>query len=123
VTHLLWDSFTHYDGFIAVYFYDFFFTKIEGISLFNIFQHISSLIGALFVGIYIFRMKKVITPQYLAQRKYLYWGLVFLLGCFVFAIRAHYGFERMEEIIVTLIGSIVWAILIGSILIKKHLVV
>lgn len=120
LTHLFWDSFTHYDSWLSLNFRSFFYFKIGGISLFNVFQHASSLVGGVLVFVYIGKMEKGNLPNILGFKKQYYWLLVFLFGGIVFICRALFGFDRFDEAIVSAISSVLWGILLGSFLYVKY---
>lgn len=119
LTHLFWDSFTHYDGFISLYFYDFFYFKLLGVSVFNIIQFISSIGGLIIVGSYIYKKDKPKGISTIGYKRNKYWVLVTVLCFSAFIIRWYFGFNRFEEIIVSLIASFMWAVLFGSVLVRK----
>lgn len=113
-SHLLWDSFTHYDG----YFVNLISTlknKVElfgfQFSIFNLLQHLSSLIGAIFIFLAFWKLP--IEKMEEKQINLNYWISFFIIAVIVILIRFfcglkiyHYGDVIVTIISATLIGLI-----------------
>ena len=106
LTHLLWDSMTHWNG-IMVLNYRFFSIPILGIPLYSFAQHISSVIGLLAVGFYIYKLPT--TTIGIAKVQASYWVSTVLIGLLIFGIRYSFGFPKTEPVhlfITLLVASI-----------------
>lgn len=89
LTHLFWDSMTHWDGLLVLSF-SFFSTPILGIPLFSLAQHFSSVIGLLALGFYIYKLPT--TAVGVSKVEASYWFLSIFIGLLIFVIRCFFGF-------------------------------
>ncbi|HQF48464.1 MAG TPA: DUF4184 family protein [Flavobacterium alvei] len=108
ISHILWDAFTHESGWF-VQKMPFLSHQINNISLYKILQHLSSLIGMLFIFYYVHKLpveKNTILKQY-----WKYWTLVFVLTFVFMSIRLGFGlsFNQIGNVVVSLISSIILA--------------
>lgn len=121
LTHLLWDSFTHFDGFfvarIPVLDYE-----LLNIPVYDIFQYGFSLLGALAILSFIAKMPNVKCGTRSSFLKIgQYWSLVAIAALIVMFIRfrnvAHFQFG---ESIVCSITALLIGLLVASILVKHQ---
>ncbi|MEO9892601.1 DUF4184 family protein [Aurantibacter sp.] len=126
-SHLLWDSFTHFDGFFVTKM-AFFNEEVYQIPVYSILQYGFSLLGALAIWSFIVKMPEVKIVNQTAIKNILgYWFMVFFITVLVYFIR--YFFEDYNEfgerIVILCAGFLIGLILSSSVfnLIhpKKHL--
>lgn len=121
LTHLLWDDFTHYDGYIVNYYYDFFYRKLWGLSLFNVFQFLSSVIGIILVFWLVLKLP-VEKAQFPSLRKRIMaWGFIGLLTAIFLGIRGMYGFQELGSFVFSVIGCFLGALVAVSIAVRIFL--
>ncbi len=109
-SHILWDSFTHYDAFFTNYFSldrEIFY----GIPWYKFLQHFSSLIGAVIVLLYFFNIKSDDEVQ-AKQPKISYWLKIFIVLSIVLIIRSLCGLQITEygNVIVSGIAAVMFAL-------------
>lgn len=117
-SHIIWDSFTHETG----YFVDkipFLQLKIRNVAYYKIAQHLSSLIGMLFIVCFLFQMpveEESAKPHYLK-----YWSLVIFFTFVFFTARLAFGLSLMQigNAVVSLISSVILAITLVGLLFKS----
>ncbi|MFX0555846.1 DUF4184 family protein [Maribacter sp. CXY002] len=120
VTHLIWDDFTHYDGVVVNHFHGFFYQKIGTMSLFNVFQHGSSLIGAMTILTYFHKMPiNASTKIPLAFQQQMWLKIIFYTLCFILC-RTYFGFDVFGEIIVSIIACLLWSLVLVCLLYRTE---
>jgi hypothetical protein len=109
VSHIFWDSMTHWDGYL-VQRIPVFNLEIYLIPLYKIAQHLSSIIGLICISRYIYNLP--IDNGNLKIINLNYWYLTFLFGIFVIALRFYFGTElnQIGNAIVSLISAIIIAV-------------
>ncbi|MBC7847141.1 MAG: DUF4184 family protein [Flavobacterium sp.] len=109
VSHLLWDSFTHWDGYFVQ---RIFFLNLElySVPLYKIAQHLSSLIGMIFIAHYIYKLP--VRKETITKPKWKYWLIVLVLTFVFISIRWTFGlsFNQIGNIVVSLISSTILAL-------------
>ena len=114
ITHLFWDSFTHINGYSVQTFsllqHAFKFAGHE-IPIYKIFQHLSTLIGGLFITIAFFHLPKNNSKKQTINIKY--WIAFFVITIAFIGLRLTFGIDK--NILGQLIGTSVSAILIALI--------
>jgi len=119
-SHLLWDSFTHHDGY---------FVKIlpllSGnigifgfhIHIFKFLQYICSLLGAIVIVLVIFHLPRQVYVEREKLRSYWVWVLLFSI--FILALRLLYGMKQdfYNNLIVSAISSGLLAITLASVIV------
>jgi hypothetical protein len=119
ISHILWDSFTHWDGyfvqritFLNIAFY--------AVPIFKIAQHLSSLIGMLFISHYIYKLPA--GKETKTKPKWKYWLMVLVLTFVFISIRWSFGlsFNQIGNIIVSLISSIILALTFAGLNFRKE---
>jgi len=114
-THILWDGFTHPLGYF-VNKYSFLRNKVQisgyNIPVYNVLQHLSSLIGAIIVLNFIWKMPRIKTQ--LSQKKDFYWPFVLIIVIAIMYLRFLNGliYSEYGNIIVSLISSFFIAIIL-----------
>jgi hypothetical protein len=108
-SHLFWDAFTHESGYY-VQKMSFLIYKINNIPLYKIIQHLSSIVGMIFILWYIYKLpdtkKTTISPNWK------YWVFVFVLTFVFISIRWTFGlsFNQIGNVVVSLISSLILAL-------------
>jgi hypothetical protein len=118
LAHLFWDAFTHFDGFFVSK-TPFFNTEYWQIPLYLILQYAFSLIGALSILFFIYKMPTVdLKFKKSDSVKIIYWAIVALVTTVVFVIRFinidvfHFG-ERIVCLLSSFIAGLLMASLYG----------
>ncbi|MBM1105440.1 DUF4184 family protein [Aurantibacter crassamenti] len=118
-SHLLWDSFTHFDGFFVTRI-SFFNIKIGPIPLYHILQYAFSLIGAIAILKFISKMHTYEIKNYKPiKNMMLYWFLVIAIMVLIYIVR--YDVDDFKEFgarIVILCAGFLAGLIIISILYK-----
>lgn len=109
VSHIFWDSMTHWDGFMVQTF-SFFNAEINSIPLYKIGQHLSSIIGLAWITFYIHKLpneNKDIKPINLN-----YWLFSVLFAVILIAARFYFGtqLDQIGNAIVSVISPTIVAI-------------
>ena len=108
-SHLFWDAFTHESGYfvqkIPVLLH-----KIGNISCYKIIQHLSSIIGMIFILFYIYKLPVV--KQTMIRPNWKYWVFVFVLTFVFISIRWTFGlsFNQIGNVVVSIISSLILAL-------------
>ncbi|GAA5014161.1 DUF4184 family protein [Acinetobacter puyangensis] len=121
ISHILWDNFSHNTG----YFLNIFPILNEKISLFNhhififkIVQHMSTMVGFIFIILCIFRMPKheIINLKI----NFDYWLIMIFIVFFVVGVRLIFGLELYQygHLVVNIISAILIALVLTPILIN-----
>ncbi|TDD94584.1 DUF4184 family protein [Flavobacterium cellulosilyticum] len=126
-SHLLWDSFTHSDGFFVERFPFFYYEvgsfSVYVIAIYVIAQYVCSLIGLILIFIYIYNLPKSNTKINTINMNY--WYLNALLSVIIIAIRFYFG-TPMDDIgifIVSILTPIIIAITISGIVFRKKSII
>ncbi|TRX39497.1 DUF4184 family protein [Flavobacterium restrictum] len=118
ISHVLWDSFTHKSGYFVAQI-PFLRLQINSIPLYKIMQHLSSLIGMIFILYYGYKLpdNKVVAVK--SDSKY--WIFVVFFSFLFMLIRLHFGlsFSQIGAIVVSLIGTTILGIIVASLLFRK----
>ncbi|WPR72488.1 DUF4184 family protein [Flavobacterium sp. NG2] len=122
LTHILWDSITHWDGFL-VQRSTFLSSSLYGIPLYSLAQHLSSLIGMICILYFFYRLPESKEDTHLINWKYWLWSL-FSTVVF-FAIRLSFGIQQDEiaTIVVSLISSGVLGLSVGGLVFKNNRII
>lgn len=121
-SHILWDSFTHDNGYIvdriALLKNEISFYNIH-IPLFKVFQHLSTILGGLYIFYYLWTMPE--TSIDVGQTSFTYWIVFGILTCLTLFIRVIQGLEVRQygHFIVTIISATLLAFTLTPILTKK----
>ncbi|GAB2677748.1 DUF4184 family protein [Flavihumibacter cheonanensis] len=121
-SHILWENLTHDNGYIVeritLFKNEIFFNDIP-IPLFKVFQHLSTLLGGLYIYYYLWTIPE--TSNEVRQAKYTYWVVFSVLTCLIFFLRVIQGLEVRQygNLIVTIISATLLAFTLTPILTKK----
>ena len=115
-SHISWDSFTHSTG-IFKFVLPITHTQIhignDTIQVFRILQHLSTLLGGIYILFFISRHQIIKSPYKPILQKVLFWSIVFFVFCFILLIRQT---DNISTFIVTGISATLIGIIISSIL-------
>ena len=122
---MLWDSFTHIDGyFVEIFDYLKYSIVIKNFSIpvYKILQHCSTIFGCLIIFIVIIKLPKFNVSNKISIR---YWAAIFLTISIVFIIKVILGlhYKLYGELVVTFISSIFIALIIVPIVMKINRIV
>ncbi|UIR57322.1 DUF4184 family protein [Sphingobacterium sp. SRCM116780] len=123
-SHILWDSFTHDDGFFVKRFSvlsDSIVMLNHTIPLLKILQHASTLLGGIVIAYTVYKLpKKAASNTGISST---YWIIFVLLMLVIISIRLYNGLELKQygHVIVTAIASGMIALLLTSVLTKKKM--
>lgn len=122
VSHLLWDSFTHWDGYF-VQLISFLNLEFYSVPLYKTAQHLSSIIGMLFITHYLYKLP--VGKETITKPKWKYWVLVLILTFIFISIRWIFGlsFNQVGNIVVSIISSIFLALLFAGLNFKDKKVI
>lgn len=118
-SHILWDSFTHSHkdlGFTwASFSQEMIYFKEQEIPLYELLQHISTLVG---LALIIFVFKRMPTSLSRAERESnkWYWVIVLLITALIFIFRASYGIRSLGNLVVVSIASLMYGLVLGSLI-------
>jgi hypothetical protein len=123
ISHLLWDGFTHENGYFVKYLPFLTFAIPVGsfhLEVHMILQVISSILGGLIILYSLWQLpideKAPISPDYLP-----FWKQVTLLAVFIFIIRLLFGISHeIEDFIIPAISAFLIALVIQSALVKRR---
>jgi len=118
-SHIVWDSFTHNNGFFAqrISLYKKVFIPFDGVRypLFYALQHLSTVVGLTILILYIWFMR----PQKnipVSRPSFSYWAIILIISCGVIFLR--FGFNmpslNLGNFVVSSISAILVAVLIGG---------
>lgn len=109
ISHIFWDSFTHETGYF-VQRISFLNSKLVGIPVYKIAQHLSSLIGMILIFFYIYKLP--ITIKGLNQVNLKYWFLVLSITVIVLGVRFAFGLtlKQIGSVVVSAISSVFLAL-------------
>jgi hypothetical protein len=109
VSHIFWDSMTHWDGYL-VQRISFFNLELFSIPLYKIAQHLSSIIGLGYIFWFFYNLPADNRELRLINLNY--WYLTFLFAVFAIAVRFYFGTElnKIGNAIVSVISPIIVAL-------------
>lgn len=119
---MLWDSFTHQNG----YFVERLSTFREPVNLgiltlpiFKIIQHLSSFFGGLIIGFAVLSIKKTVTTTNNQTLKY--WSLIFFFCITVVVIRLLNGLHLYQygDLLVTIISGVLIALIVTPLMLRR----
>ena len=118
VSHIFWDSMTHWDGFMVQSF-SFFNVELFSLPFYKIAQHISSIIGLIWIVFYSSKLPKenaVVNP---INRNY--WTVSILFSLLFIAVRFYFGTEldQIGNAIVSIISPTVLAFTLSGLVFQK----
>lgn len=118
ISHIFWDSFTHKSGYFVEQI-PFLRLEINTIPLYKIMQHLSSLIGMLFILLYCYKLPNKEETAVKIDSKY--WVIVVFFSFIFMLIRLSFGlsFSQIGAIIVSLISTTILGIIVASLLFRK----
>jgi hypothetical protein len=121
-THLLWDSFTHYNGYFVKVIPTLAMNIIllgHPIFIFKLLQYLCSLIGAVVIVIVVFSLPKQPGAQQKISGRY--WVLVFLISILILAVRLLVGFKEglYANLLISSISSGLFALILAPLIIKR----
>lgn len=120
-SHILWDAFTHNDGFFAqrISIYKHIVVPFDGVRypLFYALQHISTFVGLTIIIAYIFFMKQNKNIQ-VSRPSIKYWLIIFFGFCCVIFLRFFFDIENynLGNFVVSSISAILVATLMGGLI-------
>ncbi|MBC5836959.1 DUF4184 family protein [Flavobacterium muglaense] len=117
LSHIFWDSMTHWDGLIVQQF-SFFNLEIYTIPVYKIAQHLSSIIGLLGLVLYLYQQpEETVNVQKINSS---YWLVAILLSVVFLIMRFYFGTElnKIGNAIVSIISPIVMATVVTGIIFK-----
>ena len=118
VSHIFWDSMTHWDGFMVQSF-SFFNVELFSLPFYKIAQHLSSIIGLIWIVFYILELPKAdvnIKPNYGN-----YWTVSILFSLLFIAVRFYFGTEldQIGNAIVSIISPTVLAFTLSGLIFRN----
>lgn len=119
MSHFLWDSITHWDGFV-VQRVSFLNSKLFSFAIFDWIQYGSSIIGLIILGIYFFKIPQkntTTTPVFS-----LFWVFTFFFASITIFLRFTIveGWHRVADVIIGVLSSIVIALTFSSVIFMKY---
>jgi hypothetical protein len=118
VSHILWDSMTHWDGYMVKRF-PFFNLQVFSVPIYKIAQHSSSIIGLGWILFYVYKLpeKNEITKKI----NFNYWSLSVLFAMVLIAVRFYYGtqLDKIGNAIVSIISPMVLAISLTGLIFRS----
>ena len=118
VSHILWDSMTHWDGYLVQRF-SFFNLEFFSIPFYKIAQHASSIIGLGWILFYVYKLpeKNEITKII----NFNYWSLSIVFAVVFIAIRFYFGteLEKIGNTVVSIISPMVLAISLTGLIFRN----
>ncbi len=115
-SHIFWDGFTHESGYFAEKI-PFLQNEIMEIPFYKILQHLSSLIGMIFILIYIYKLPH--KNKQITRSIYKYWILVSIFILLFMLLRFSFGLKQIGNIIVSLISTTILAITFTSLIFRN----
>jgi hypothetical protein len=121
-SHILWDSFTHGNGYFVeriplfkneIIFYN------KPFPFFKVLQHLSTILGGLYIFYYLWTLPE--TSNETGQASFTYWVVFGILTCVVVFLRVFQGLEVRQygHLIVTIISAALLAFTLTPLLTKK----
>ncbi len=123
LSHLLWDSFTHNGGYFVEslpWLKEHIDILIARIPIYNILQHLSTVIGGVFILFFIYKMPKNQLKNHDSIR-FSYWGTIIFLTTIILILRFKDGidFKFYGNIVASLISGFLVSLIITSITINS----
>lgn len=123
LSHLLWDGFTHYNGYFVEsipYLKDNIKVLITTIPIYNFLQHLSTIFGGLVILLFINKMPKN-NFKHSNSIKIYYWGLTVFLTTVIVILRFKDGvnFKYYGNIIVSLISAFLLSVTLTPIVLRS----
>jgi hypothetical protein len=122
LSHLMWDSFTHEDGFFVKQWplLQMNTSMLWQIQMYRVIQHISTVLGGVIVTISVFRFKrdeKVVRGEYLWR----YWGIFMLIVMLVVGIKSLMGlnYDKLSAVVAAITGGMIYSFVLTPFFIKK----
>ncbi|WP_367773149.1 DUF4184 family protein [Flavobacterium sp. WC2421] len=118
VSHILWDSMTHWDGFMVQNF-SFFNIEIYGVPVYKIAQHVSSIIGLIWIAYYIYNLPE--ENKDIKRINLSYWSIAVLFAMVLIAMRFYFGteLEKIGNAVVSIISPMVIAITLTGLIFRN----
>jgi Domain of unknown function (DUF4184) len=121
-SHLLWDSFTHDDGFFVEklpVFTEYVEFGEMGVPVYKIFKILCSVIGGVIILVTIFKLKKVPKVRNLSNPGY--WMVVSGISFSILVLRVYTGFRFYQQfnLVMTLISACLISLIFASMIFKK----
>jgi hypothetical protein len=118
VSHIFWDSMTHWDGYLVqrVSFFNF---ELFLVPVYKITQHASSIIGLLWILFYIYRLPEKKENSEIVD--FNYWSLSIVFAVIFIAIRFYFGteLEKIGNTIVSIISPTILAITLTGLIFRN----
>jgi hypothetical protein len=119
-SHIVWDSFTHANEFFVKQFNWLANPVVPGFPafpLFRILQHVSTLVGSLYIVLYFHRL-----PHQRVTRSIniLFWIVVMVVAVLVFCLRGWFTFNTMGDVVVTAISACCIGLIFSSIIYRQR---
>jgi hypothetical protein len=120
LTHLIWDSMTHWDGYLVLR-STFLNQKISHVACYDILQYLSSLIGLFCISLYFIQQTKV--PVATVQISSFYWYGIVLISCVCIVLRFVLVTNRntIGDILVGIISSVFISMTVMGIVFNSRL--
>ncbi|MFC5682469.1 DUF4184 family protein [Flavobacterium sp. MAHUQ-51] len=121
MTHIFWDSMTHWDGYI-VQRVSFFNMQFIGFPIYKIAQHLSSVVGLLVISVYFLRLTEVKLDRLTIDCNYWLAVLLFTIGILIirFLLWDVSNYNTIGNLIVSVISSVVLATAFAGILFRNQ---
>ena len=121
-SHLLWDSFTHDDGFFVEklpVFTEYVEFGEMGVPVYKIFKLLCSVFGGIIILVTIFKLKKV--PKVINLSNPGYWMVVSAISFSILVLRIYTGFRFYQQfnLVMTLISACLISLIFASVIFKK----
>lgn len=115
-SHIIWDSFTHYNGFVVEQFSFFRYVMFEKIQVFKFLQHSGTVLGGIYISYVIYKMpSKNIDRRKIDIR---YWMGVLLLSTMILVFRFYNSPILIGNFIVSVISGSFMAVFVVSLISK-----
>ena len=121
MTHIFWDSMTHWDGYI-VQRVSFFNMQFIGFPIYKIAQHLSSVVGLLVISVCFLRLTEVKLDRLTIDCNYWLTVLLFTIGILIirFLLWDVSNCNKIGNLIVSVISSVVLATAFAGILFRNQ---
>tara|TARA_R110002094_G_scaffold5978_3_gene14970 strand:- start:1763 stop:2476 length:714 start_codon:yes stop_codon:yes gene_type:complete len=122
ISHIFWDSMTHWDGYIVeriAFFNEVFFC----VPVYKMAQHLSSIIGLILIFLYLYNQPY--NEQNVKEVNLKYWWTTFGFSTIVFGIRFSFGVPLSEigSVIVSILFSIMIGITVAGIIFREKKII
>lgn len=123
ITHIMWDSFTHKEGFFVLrcdLLSDYFYIFSRKLYVYKILQHGSTLIAGMYIVFFISKLESVKSTTINTMYKK-YWLMIFAISFLIVLIRISIGgFGSIGTFIVTCIAAGLYSLVITSLLSRRQ---